>query len=822
MSQDVLRIDSNVVWQLGEQLITDAEQALLELVKNAYDADAQQVKLNIEPSYVPDANFELAADKRGRLQIIDDGSGMSLEDIRQGWFVISLSRKRNQKRSGVLTKRGRTPQGDKGLGRLSTMKLGDVIILETHHDPTAVGQKVWWRWDDFIPGITLDNVMIYREEIPPTGRTGTVVTIIGLKDAAAYSSEVRRKQLQTKLSTLVSPFQHFADFRFTLDVDNVSIPFEHFESALRETAASNFSFSWDDTKLVCKGRVQLSLFRGKATNQNPKAIQFYDDWVAGNSGKLLAEFLLKQKDLAQYNLELSGGKPWFLTFTQTIAWEEIDKELLPYEAPGPFFGEIDSFDLDEDPSARLTTLSRQDDYRSYVKSQAGIFVYRDGFGVRQAKDWLGLATAFSAGRSYYSLRPSNTIGFVALTAAHNAKLEEKSDREGFIESPASRAFYLLVSRFIKFANDALNYLRRDYGKFREATQQQQAGLPDTWTNETAQTRLQELAAKAEQERRRTQASSRPQRLGAVRQQLEDAKKKSSNNAPLMRDLDVALDEVRRLKEEASEDQKSVESLETTVKQAAATAEALQEKFDRIQQQLADVYGNVGVGIAAQTLAHDTDLLIDELLARTKKVMALLSTLPLSIASTLSGYMEAVKAIANNIRRHLRFINPMLYGVRETKQQIDVAGLINEYASLRVDSLARYRIEMKIEAKKAFFVSMNKGRLLQVIDNLVRNSEYWLRQHALMQSDATLKIHIGIDSPKIIVWDTGPGIRPAIEETLFDAFVTDKTDGHGLGLFIARQLLEREQCSIILDTARNVFGKRFRFIINLAGVLDGNS
>lgn len=819
MSQDYLRIDSNVVWQLGEQLITDAEQALLELVKNAYDADAQQVRLSIEPDYEPEPSLGLAPYKRGRLRIIDDGFGMSLQDIQQGWFVISLSRKRQQKRAGVLTKRGRTPQGDKGLGRLSTMKIGDVIILETHHDPNAVGQKVWWSWNDFIPGITLDTVVIKREEIPPTGHTGTVVTIVGLKDAAAYASEGRRKQLQTKLSTLVSPFEQFADFRIALEVDNVSIPFEQFESALRETAASNFSFEWDDNRLICKGRVQLSLFRSKATRD---AHQFYDEWVSGNDGQRLAEFLLNRKELAQYNLALCRDRPWFLTFSQEIAWEEIDKELLPYEAPGPFSGEVDSFDLDEDPSTRPTTLSRQDDYRSYVKNQAGVFVYRDGFGVRQAKDWLGLATAFSAGRSYYSLRPSNTIGFVAITAAHNAKLEEKSDREGFTDSPASRAFYLLVSRFVKFANDSLNYLRRGYLSFRDETQRQQAGLPDAWTSETAQARLQELAAKAEQERRRTQASSRPVRLGAVRERLEDAKKKSSDNAPLLRDLDVALDEVRRLKEESTEDHQAVESLETTVKQAAATAEALQEKFNRIQRQLADVYGNVGVGIAAQTLAHDTDLLIDELLARTKKVMALLSKLEQPIASALSGYMEAVKAIANNIRRHLRFINPMLYGVRETKQQIDVVELINEYGSLRVDSFARYRIEMKVEVKKAFFVSMNKGRLLQVLDNLVRNSEYWLRQHALMKSDALLEIHICVDSPKIVVWDTGPGVRPAIEETLFDAFVTDKTDGHGLGLFIARQLLDREQCSIILDTARNALGKRFRFVINLAGVLNGNS
>jgi len=814
---DILRIDSNVVWQLGEQLITDAEQALLELVKNSYDADARDVKINIDTNYQPPTEFQLT--RCGRVEITDTGSGMTLADIQDGWYVISLSRKRSQKKAGQKTLRGRTPQGDKGLGRLSTMKIGDMIELETHYSPVKNGQLVRWKWADFIPGTTLDKITIYREEIPPTGKTGTKVTIIGLKEAAVFSNESRRKQLQSKLSTLISPFSGINDFKIALQIDGRELAFEKLSSALRETAVSTFRFKWAEKKLSCSGRVQLVLFRGKTDSSNSENLTFFEDYVRANQGKLLFDYLSGRRDLTHFNLSMSDSKVWYIDFHQEIDWDDMDKELFSYEDPGPFEGEIDSFDFEEGVDLKTLALSNKDDYKNLLKNQSGVFVYRDGFGVRTSQDWLRIASAFYSSRSYYSLRPSNTLGYIAISASDNGALEEKSDREGFTENGASRQFYLIVNRFLRFANDALHYLRRGYSKFRENSNQAAAELPDEFTSANAKEKLKELKDRAEEQKRRATARNRPQRLGTVEQKLETLKQRAPEDAEIHRDLKGVFDELQQLKIEAEQDQQLINGLEQTAQQACATADAIQERFNHIEQQLADVYGNVGVGIAAQTLAHDTDFLIDELIARTKKIGSLLKLIPAETAATMSGYMEAVKSIANNIRRHLRFINPMLYGVRETKQRINIAEIISEYLSLRSDTLKRYKIELYTSIDSNFFVNMNKGRFLQVIDNLIRNSEYWLRQHAITNHDSKLEIRICVNAPRITVSDTGPGIRPAIEETLFDAFVTDKNEGHGLGLFIARQLLERERCFITLDSARNEFGKRFRFTIDLAGVVD---
>ena len=73
---------------------------------------------------------------------------------------------------------------------------------------------------------------------------------------------------------------------------------------------------------------------------------------------------------------------------------------------------------------------------------------------------------------------------------------------------------------------------------------------------------------------------------------------------------------------------------------------------------------------------------------------------------------------------------------------------------------------------------------------------------------------------LAIEDNGPGVRPSIEDAIFEMFISDKPnrDGSGLGLFICRQLLEAENCSITLDDERNGQGRRYRFLVNLQGVL----
>lgn len=147
-----VNIDANVIRQLGDELVTDAEQALLELIKNSYDADADRVRLFIDSESTEGSAL-------GTIRVEDNGTGMNEDQLMNGWLRISLSLKREAKAAGQKTKKGRTPLGDKGLGRLSTMKLGDTVEINTYPSKTQ-GYNVKLDWSKFTPGTNLSAIRV--------------------------------------------------------------------------------------------------------------------------------------------------------------------------------------------------------------------------------------------------------------------------------------------------------------------------------------------------------------------------------------------------------------------------------------------------------------------------------------------------------------------------------------------------------------------------------------------------------------------------------------------------------------------------------------
>ncbi len=191
-------IDASVVFQLGESLITDAVSALMELVKNSYDADATFCKVAVSTAAIEDpaSAFKGAL---GSITIEDDGSGMDLEAIRSGWLTISNSGKKILKTQSRTTGRGRTPLGDKGLGRLGTQRLGSNLEMITLTSGVPLQQRVWFSWKDFAAQRVLSEVLVHREQEKPTRTRGTTLIISGLRDL-----EIWRTSGKTDLGTQLS------------------------------------------------------------------------------------------------------------------------------------------------------------------------------------------------------------------------------------------------------------------------------------------------------------------------------------------------------------------------------------------------------------------------------------------------------------------------------------------------------------------------------------------------------------------------------------------------------------------------------------------
>jgi HSP90 family molecular chaperone len=179
-------ISAAVVRQLGEELVTEEVTAVMELVKNSYDADASWVKIDVN------SKQSLASPKyhynndRGYISIADNGFGMTESDIVNGWMVISLSGKRKMKALGQKTAAGRTPLGDKGLGRLSTQRLGNRLEMFSTHETEEHTNHVAFDWDDFTEDVALTDVPTMFAKTTKESTTGTTLIVRNLKDPSKW------------------------------------------------------------------------------------------------------------------------------------------------------------------------------------------------------------------------------------------------------------------------------------------------------------------------------------------------------------------------------------------------------------------------------------------------------------------------------------------------------------------------------------------------------------------------------------------------------------------------------------------------------------
>ncbi len=166
---------------IGKELINDDNVAVMELVKNSYDAGAKTVHVEFRNLKNENINNELF--------IVDDGKGMSKEDILQKWLNLAYSIKRVQN-----TQNNRLQAGNKGIGRFSCDRLGKNLDIYTKKDQKIYHLKI--NWEDFenhedysveinqIPmklrEISLDEV--FQETSYNLVSKGTIIKISNLRD----------------------------------------------------------------------------------------------------------------------------------------------------------------------------------------------------------------------------------------------------------------------------------------------------------------------------------------------------------------------------------------------------------------------------------------------------------------------------------------------------------------------------------------------------------------------------------------------------------------------------------------------------------------
>lgn len=826
-------VHPSVLFKLGEDLITDDAQALVELIKNSYDADAQTVRVEIDTEHWYDrtSGERLEDDAaspdgavRGRLTVQDDGHGMSLDAIKRGWLTVSNSEKRVFKSKGLKTARDRTPLGDKGLGRLGVQRLGQLVEL------TTVGAESGGRtrhqllidWAPFLDAENLSSVLIpvASELASDVEKFGTTVAVLGIKNRG-YWEGAGELNLQKQLAAILSPYENAAGLRVFIKINGAEVDMRREARRLLDAAPNILRFSYKDGVLAITASAQISALRGRSALDNAT----FQQLVAPDSGHAFAEWLLSAhtKRANAVGAELGDDK-YFLRFSRELAFEDAVDPKFSADDPGPFSGEISSFSYGKAEDSALDSMS---ELRDFARSVAGIRVFRDGFGIRLDDDWLGLSGQQTTAGSWYGLRPLNTAGFVNLSARDNAALEETSSREAFRDTPAWRGFYQLMLQVVKFARETQELVRRNWITYsREHTTPSE--LSDSSTPTEIGEHIAARTSEALKSRGRTESARRT--ISSLDRVVEDLSASAQESAqsiwsdPKLRDaVEKAASQISDAQSQLVSALREVDSILGTLDELRGSAALLEEKLALAEERISYAWESVALGLSAEILAHEVDQISDRLRGRSHQILDYLRKQQ-PIDTRTVAYAEHVRASSAELTRQVARLNPALRFRRETRSSHLVSELLHSAAEFHGPRLNAARVDLDIDIAQDFRIRVNEGKFMQVIDNLIRNSEYWVTRNLLQKHIETGRITVSIDSPRVIVSDNGPGVQPTVEDTLFEPFITMKppSEGRGLGLFVVSQLLDSEGGAIALGEHRNQSGRPDTFEIDLRGLLEGDA
>ena len=167
MKREVLsfRPHARLLTMLGEQLIKNERIALVELVRNSYDADADRVNVRFE-----DFNENMTPNERSCIVVVDDGVGMPIQTLRNEWMNPATPTKHLAKKDGrgATPAKGRIMQGEKGIGRFAVLKLGRQIAIATRQSGDDLESVLTWdfsRFDEEFVSEAGERKEIFLDEI---------------------------------------------------------------------------------------------------------------------------------------------------------------------------------------------------------------------------------------------------------------------------------------------------------------------------------------------------------------------------------------------------------------------------------------------------------------------------------------------------------------------------------------------------------------------------------------------------------------------------------------------------------------------------------
>jgi signal transduction histidine kinase len=738
---------------VGKDLINDDNIAVVELVKNAYDARSRWCKLYFE---------DLADTERARLLIVDDGSGMDFADIEDKWLNIAYSDKKSKARE-----HGEAYAGNKGVGRFSCDRLGEKLDLLTKKK-NGVLLHLAIHWPDFeVEGkkdLTIQKIDVSVNEIDaseaerisgrPFPAQGTALVISILRSVWTRG---RLLDLKRALERFLNPNQAFTQKSFSIYLNA------------------------DDLQPEDEGKEYLDQVNGQIRNQIFSNLEFkstFIEAVIDSKGETLSTVLSHE------------GEPVFRIVEKSPFAIKDVKAFIYYLNP-----------------YKKAYFKRQTGMRSI--DFGSIFLFLNGFRVApygdRGDDWLGLDTRKSQGQARY-FGNRDIIGRIEV---HDNEDQFKpiSSREGLKNTPefvALREDFILdvIRRLEKFVVDGLdwdsipprlrNTLRNTEGLDWDSTAEEYV---ESWQKKRQRIALSLMSFITSSPERIISFWFNPNLLEQLSEQRAEEAEALLAGLEVFapKQIDKGLrssirsfrELLQRKEDEAQLAKGEAANLRVNLAIQNKKSQDLEKQSETFKAQTLFLQ-SVSTLDAKQLMAfhHEIALnsgIIDNYLAKAMKVLRSSASPP------VSQLLEKISLANKRITAIAQYATKANFKSASNREITDVPSFVEQY----INNVAKdfvgsgLHIDVKNEVHSAFEIKLRRLELSIVVDNVVSNSvkAQSSRLDVLLtkRDDHVLQMSFA---------DDGKGLSSGISspEVIFDLGVTT-TSGSGLGLFHAKQIIQ---------------------------------
>lgn len=486
------KVSARTAKLIGLENFSTEEGAVIELVKNTYDADANNcilifdLKIKIEKTVDKEGNeiqIEKFEKENSRIFIIDNGIGMNDKIIQNQWMTIGTDNKLYEH----TTELGRVKTGAKGIGRFALNRLGMLTDMTSLPTLISIEEEEEVDVNKFIPNN--DNIGFeWTVDWKDFDKKGATVS-----DVEAVLSDEENLNLKKVLLSRFSSYHKVKEVLENIDFKSGTI-----------IEITELNDEWNEDKLrKLFGNLEMLL---PPEGQNDFAIDFfllnnleefgtvkrafYDDYdyklkasYNKNNDKVLnVEISRNELDIDAlenrysevFEFDMMKNPPFSLEDfkknkidlnlpIEKLLSEKVDKDLLErvgqfgftfYFLKNTISDDKEEGDVKKYPYKNFDSANR----KSWLKRFGGIKMFRDDFRIRpygeNGDDWLRLGERQSkspggVGRlGGYRIRPNQIAGTIKISRLHNESFQDKSGREGIIENDVFDLFKNILLEII--------------------------------------------------------------------------------------------------------------------------------------------------------------------------------------------------------------------------------------------------------------------------------------------------------------------------------------------------------------------------------------